>query len=73
MTMTIKEKAQELVKSLLSFKFVIFVITCVMRGINAVGNVEWVTVTGMVVTGHVGMKALYMKHNNTTTNEECGG
>jgi hypothetical protein len=67
--MTIKEKAEELVKKLLSFKFAIFVITCVLRIIGVVGNVEWLTVTGMVITGHVGMKALHITRND----EECGG
>jgi hypothetical protein len=78
MTMTVKEKAKELVKSLLSFKFVIFLITCAMRAADRIGGTEWLYVTIVISGGHMGMKVLHMKHNNNVasinnTNEECGG
>ena len=57
---------------LLSFKFVIFLITCVLRICGIVGNVEWLTVTGIVLGTHAGMKGLHSvidkKHE-----DECGG
>jgi hypothetical protein len=65
----LKKRVLELAKKILSFKFLIFVITCVLRMCGTVGATEWLTVTCLVLTGHVGMKALHTVQGNT----ECGG
>lgn len=65
----LKAKALALAEKLLSFKFVIFAITCVMRCAGAVGSTEWTAVAGMVLAGHCGMKALHLSKGQ----EECGG
>ena len=54
----IKYRAERLVEKLLSFKFVIFVITTVLRCCHVIGNGEWLTVTTIVLAGHEGQKGI---------------
>lgn len=53
----IRFKAEQLVEKLLSFKFVIFIITTILRCVGVIGNAEWLTVTTVVLAGHEGQKS----------------
>lgn len=63
-----KERLKVLVCKLLSFKFVIFVITTVLRCFDVVGNGEWLTVTTLILAGRETQKGL-----NTLTKKFCEG
>ena len=54
----IKYRAERLVEKLLSFKFVIFVITTVLKCFDIIGGGEWLTVTSIVLCGHEGQKGI---------------
>lgn len=69
---TIKQRTIELVEKLISFKFVIFIITCILRVCGVIGNAEWLTVTGLVLGGHVGMKGIHTILNRQMNQGECG-
>lgn len=71
----LKKRFTELIEKLLSFKFVMFSITTVLRILNYVGNTEWLAVTLAVITGHVGMKGLHSVIDSKDIEDpaECGG
>ena len=52
-------RLKRLVEKLLSFKFVIFVISTFLRVFGFIGNGEWLTIAIFVIGGHVGMKTFY--------------
>ena len=47
----IKWRLKDLAEKLLSFKFVMVLITTLLRILGFVGNAEWLTVTTIVITG----------------------
>ena len=51
-------RAQRLVEKLLSVKFVIFVITTVLKCFGVIGGAEWLTVTMAVIAGREAQKVL---------------
>lgn len=54
----IKWRLRDLVEKLLSFKFVMFVITTVLRCFNIIGNAEWLTIATVVIAGHETQKGI---------------
>lgn len=68
----IKYRARRLVEKLLSFKFVIFVITTVLRCCHVIGNGEWLTVATIVIAGHEGQKG-FSKYLERNKDEEMPG
>ncbi len=57
--MNIYKRLKSLCAKLLSFKFVIFLITCLMRMAKFIDGTEWVTVAVVTLAGHVGMKYVH--------------
>lgn len=64
-------RAKRLIEKLLSFKFVIFLITTFLRAFEIIGNVEWLTITSIVLAGHEGQKGLgkYLERRNAGSEE----
>lgn len=68
----IRYRAGRLIEKLLSFKFVIFVITTVLRCFDIIGGGEWLAVTTIVLAGHEGQKG-FSKYLERNKDEEMLG
>ena len=54
----ISYRLERLVEKLISFKFVIFIITTILKCFEVIGCVEWLTVTMAVIAGREAHKYL---------------
>ena len=64
---------QRLVEKMLSIKFVIFIVTTVLRCCGVIGNAEWLTVALTVIAGREVQKFKDFKYSKKETDEESLG
>ena len=64
---------QRLVEKMLSIKFVIFIVSTVLRCCGVIGNAEWLTVALTVIAGREVQKFKDFKYSKKETDEESLG
>ena len=60
---------QRLVEKMLSIKFVIFIVTTVLRCLGVIGNAEWLTIALTVIAGREVQKFKDFKFSKKETDE----
>lgn len=64
---------QRLVEKMLSIKFVIFIVSTILRCCGVIGNAEWLTIALTVIAGREVQKFKEFKYSKKETDEESLG
>ena len=64
---------QRLVEKMLSIKFVIFIVSTMLRCCGVIGNAEWLTIALTVIAGREVQKFKDFKYSKKETDEESLG
>ena len=64
---------QRLVEKMLSIKFVIFIVSPILRCCGVIGNAEWLTIALTVIAGREVQKFKEFKYSKKETDEESLG
>ena len=64
---------QRLVEKILSIKFVIFIVSTILRCCGVIGNAEWLTIALTVIAGREVQKFKEFKYSKKETDEESLG
>ena len=68
----IKFRFQRLIEKMLSIKFVIFIVSTVLRCCDVIGNAEWLTVALTVIAGREVQKFKDFKYKKVADEESLG-